>query len=232
MYCYTILVGLSCAILLHLVNGNFHPSTQEELSTDISPLLARFSELEATNVETQKQLLQLQKEILILRRENDLKSSELVKINQHLQLMTQSYPGHRFLTEDICHYVNEKCTTKIREDRQTAHAIAFSAYIDHLGGNNHNGNTLLYNKVLGNYGTGYDTNTGIFTAPETGIYGFLWVTQVHHGSWCSTRILRNGFILSMTSSYAKATSTSLTESGSGTGFLITYLVRGTQYLSR
>ena len=117
MYCYTILVGLSCAILLHLVNGNFHPSTQEELSTDISPLLARFSELEATNVETQKQLLQLQKEILILRRENDLKSSELVKINQHLQLMTQSYPGHRFLTEDICHFVNEKCTTKIREGK-------------------------------------------------------------------------------------------------------------------
>lgn len=111
-------------------------------------------------------------------------------------------------------------------DRQTTHTIAFSAYIDHLGGTNHVGNTLLYNKVLGNYGTGYDTNTGIFTAPETGIYAFLWVTQVHHGSWCSTRILRNGFILSMTSSYAKAASTSLTENGSGTGFLITYMNQG------
>jgi hypothetical protein len=91
------------------------------------------------------------------------------------------------------------------------------------GGNFHDGKKLIYNQVLGNYGNGYNTSDGVFTAPSTGLYAFLWITQVRHDSWCSTRMLRNGYIMSVTSSNAKATSSSGNESGSGTGFLITYM---------
>lgn len=104
--------------------------------------------------------------------------------------------------------------------------IVFSVYIEYLGGNNYVGNTFFYNKVLGNYGNGYDINIGIFIVFEIGIYVFFWVIQVYYGSWCSIRMLRNGFIFSMIVFYVKVVSISLIESGFGTGFFIIYMNQG------
>ncbi|XP_061167016.1 uncharacterized protein LOC133175896 [Saccostrea echinata] len=205
---------------------DFNDVIEEEIRKQISPLWAKYSDMEAKNLENQKTIGELQKQILDLKQENDLKTSELYKTSQWLhQLMTTTWEGNES-SLDICRYITHQCPSKPRQDRQTSHYVAFSAYIDNLGGNNHVGNTLLYNNVLGNYGNAYNSSSGIFTAPTDGIYAFLWVTAVRHDSWCSTRMLKNGFILSMTSSNAKATGSNSIESGSGTGFLITYMNHG------
>ncbi|XP_052802965.1 complement C1q subcomponent subunit B-like [Mya arenaria] len=69
--------------------------------------------------------------------------------------------------------------------RQGFGGIAFSAYLDHdvtLGQHQ----TLKFNKVLVNDGTGYSPNTGAFTCPEGGTYMFTFVIgqrDANHYMW-------------------------------------------------
>ncbi|XP_062602454.1 uncharacterized protein LOC134264171 [Saccostrea cucullata] len=215
-----------CCVNISVSQMDYNAAIEEEVSKQVSPLWTKYFEMEAKNVENQKTISDLQKEILALKKENKFKTSEIYKLNQWFKHQMTTTRERKLPSQDVCHYVTEHCPSKSRQDRQTSHYVAFSAYIDNLGGNNHVGNKLLYNNVLGNYGNGYNSSSGIFTAPSDGIYAFLWVTAVRHDNWCSTRMLKNGFILSMTSSSAKATGSNSIESGSGTGFLITYMNQG------
>ena len=52
--------------------------------------------------------------------------------------------------------------------------------------------TMVFDKVITSYGGGYDSSTGVFTAPKDGDYYFYWQVTVHGGNFCDTFLKRNG----------------------------------------
>ena len=58
--------------------------------------------------------------------------------------------------------------------------IAFSAYLDHDVTFVATGETVKCNATLLNDGGAYDTQTGIFTAPKTGVYFFYYAIHAFH----------------------------------------------------
>ncbi|KAL4235193.1 hypothetical protein ACF0H5_006831 [Mactra antiquata] len=69
---------------------------------------------------------------------------------------------------------NNECLTLDKAKRQVPEVVAFSAYLDHVVRNLAKNQGIVYNQVLYNRAGGYDSTTGIFTAPTTGIYLFSW----------------------------------------------------------
>ena len=65
--------------------------------------------------------------------------------------------------------------------RQVSENIAFCAYLDHNVYHMGIGHVIKYNKALLNDGSGYNTHTGIFTAPLTGVYLFTFSFDSHAG---------------------------------------------------
>ena len=54
----------------------------------------------------------------------------------------------------------------------TAPYVAFSAYLDHTLTNVGQHETIIFNQVVLNEAEAYDTNSGIFTCPQDGVYLF------------------------------------------------------------
>ncbi|VDI31534.1 Hypothetical predicted protein [Mytilus galloprovincialis] len=57
--------------------------------------------------------------------------------------------------------------------------VAFSSYISEDSANSQsasmvNRDIIIFDRTEGNYGVGYSTRTGKFTAPSSGVYGFTW----------------------------------------------------------
>lgn len=52
--------------------------------------------------------------------------------------------------------------------------VAFSAYLDHNVEHAGEGQTIKFNQILINDGNGYNRYTGVFTAPESGVYFFTF----------------------------------------------------------
>ena len=48
--------------------------------------------------------------------------------------------------------------------------VAFSAYLDHTLSNLQKNQVIVFNRILLNEGEGYDTTSGVFTCPRTGVY--------------------------------------------------------------
>ncbi|XP_063411322.1 uncharacterized protein LOC134694250 [Mytilus trossulus] len=75
--------------------------------------------------------------------------------------------------------------------------VAFYAYMSNPENNPSVHLTLIYDVSVTNVGNGYNHVTGIFTAPTSGVYVFIWVTRVLSGEH-STQLMINN--LSMESS--------------------------------
>ncbi|BFZ19649.1 hypothetical protein BsWGS_22688 [Bradybaena similaris] len=65
------------------------------------------------------------------------------------------------------------------------------------------GQTVRYNNTITNIGNGYDTNTGIFTAPLAGLYGFQLsvLTQKSSEAWLEL-FVNEKYIISVNSKLA------------------------------
>ena len=48
--------------------------------------------------------------------------------------------------------------------------MAFSAYLDHTLKNIQRNQIIVFNRIMLNEGEGYDTTSGVFTCPHTGVY--------------------------------------------------------------
>ena len=72
----------------------------------------------------------------------------------------------------------------------TAEGIAFSAYLDHRVYHLKNMSTIKCNQVILNDGNHYNTFTGIFTVPETGVYLLTFSFGVQHiDDWTEVRLV-------------------------------------------
>lgn len=75
--------------------------------------------------------------------------------------------------------------------------------------------TLIYDTVKINLGQGYHHDDGIFIAPRSGIYGFVWTLAVSSSGWVSTEIAINS------QKYGRASADGDDGShGYGTGFVV------------
>ncbi|XP_050986436.1 complement C1q-like protein 2, partial [Labeo rohita] len=77
-----------------------------------------------------------------------------------------------------------------------AKKVAFSVGLLESGTGNtgpiRTGQTLVYKKVFSNIGGGYDSNTGVFTAPVKGAYYFKFYGHCHGGTTMAVSLLKNG----------------------------------------
>ncbi|KAM9501645.1 cerebellin-1-like [Clarias gariepinus] len=74
--------------------------------------------------------------------------------------------------------------------------VAFSASLlasgeGHTGPYNSVLSPLIYKKVFTNAGNGYDSNTGIFTAPVKGVYYFRFYAHCHGGLKMAVSLFKN-----------------------------------------
>ncbi|XP_060600013.1 uncharacterized protein LOC132753552 [Ruditapes philippinarum] len=58
--------------------------------------------------------------------------------------------------------------------------VAFTAYLDHPLGGLNPWTTIKFNRIITNHGNGYNTFTGIFTAPVSGIYYITYTIECDH----------------------------------------------------
>jgi len=54
------------------------------------------------------------------------------------------------------------------------------------------GTTLKFDHIGNNYGNGYDSSTGVFTCPTSGLYLFLIYVMPYEGSKVSVSLMYNG----------------------------------------
>ncbi|XP_036452567.1 collagen alpha-1(VIII) chain-like [Colossoma macropomum] len=80
----------------------------------------------------------------------------------------------------------------IKEARQVAFSASLSA-----SGSGHTGpfssveSALIYRKVSANFGNGYNSETGIFTAPLKGVYYFRFYAHCHTGNKMAVSLYKN-----------------------------------------
>lgn len=129
MHCVLTLFILSCVGTFFLVHGNINSEIADEIQRHISPILAKYSKLETINLENQKKIIELQNEILILKQENNLKTSDFLEVTQQLQKLSQAKLAPNHLSGDICQYVDEQCPRKSREGRCHLHSLLFFKFL-------------------------------------------------------------------------------------------------------
>ncbi|CAC5416409.1 C1QL [Mytilus coruscus] len=80
--------------------------------------------------------------------------------------------------------------------------VAFYAYMSCPENNPSAHLTLIYDVSVTNVGNGYNHVTGIFTAPTSGVYVFVWVTRVAYGEH-PTQLMINNAVYGVTFLRAK-----------------------------
>lgn len=120
---------LNCVGTFFWVHGNIHSEIADEIQRHVSPILAKYSELETINLENQRKIVELQNEVLILKQENDFKTSDLLEVTQQLQKLSQAKLAPNHLSGDICQYLDEQCPRKSREGTCHLHFLLFFKFL-------------------------------------------------------------------------------------------------------
>ncbi|VDH94637.1 Hypothetical predicted protein [Mytilus galloprovincialis] len=84
-------------------------------------------------------------------------------------------------TADGQYDVTVKYRGKRRTESPKSTVIAFYAFMSKKITNPGVGRRLVFDVVKTNQGSGYNSHTGVFTCPKTGIYVFVWVIRLGSG---------------------------------------------------
>ncbi|XP_052095441.1 adiponectin-like [Mytilus californianus] len=97
--------------------------------------------------------------------------------------------------------------------------IAFHAYISKhvIPGA---GRRLVFDVTKTNQGSGYNSHTGVFTCPKSGMYVFVWVIRIYSGEH-STELMINNSVYGSTFLRAKSG-----DDGSVSGTVVAYVSKG------
>uniref|UniRef100_A0A3B4CI22 C1q domain-containing protein n=1 Tax=Pygocentrus nattereri TaxID=42514 RepID=A0A3B4CI22_PYGNA len=108
---------------------------------------------------------------------------KLKNMEERLRTLEETVQNQRVLVEQL---------QKENEDRKVAFSASLLAF-----GSGYTGpfssvtSPLIYKKVVTNYGNGYDSNTGIFTAPLKGVYYFRFYAHCHTGNQMAVSLYKN-----------------------------------------
>ncbi|VDI31532.1 Hypothetical predicted protein [Mytilus galloprovincialis] len=120
--------------------------------------------------------------------------------------------------------------------------VAFSSYITEASANSQSasmtdGAIIKFDRTEANYGAGYSTSTGKFTAPSSGVYGFTWTFCVdsrttdggalNYGEY-GTELMRGNSVIGVLHT---DTETKLDDACT-TGFVIKYVSEGMEVYVR
>ncbi|VDI06004.1 Hypothetical predicted protein [Mytilus galloprovincialis] len=120
--------------------------------------------------------------------------------------------------------------------------VAFSSYISEDSANSQsasmvNRDIIIFDRTEGNYGVGYSTRTGKFTAPSSGVYGFTWTFCVdsrttdggplNYGEYGTQLMAGNSLIAVL-----HTDTETLYDDACSTGFIIKYVSEGTEVYVR
>lgn len=97
-----------------------------------------------------------------------------------------------YKSDNCCYECYQKNTA------ETSRKIAFSVNFHKSSQRLNNSNQIVvFKNVLVNHGSGYNTNTGIFTTPHAGTYAFFVSVQVPPNERLSTYLTLNGKLASV-----------------------------------
>ncbi|XP_062587145.1 uncharacterized protein LOC134248772 isoform X2 [Saccostrea cucullata] len=109
-------------------------------------------------------------------------------VNRSLEIMeNELISRHKQLSENVS---NLEMIHRDKQDTSVNRAVAFDASL--TANRNTFTGRVVFGKVALNAGNGYDGSTGIFTAPQTGIYVFEWTTVVWAGKVSFTLLNAGG----------------------------------------
>ncbi|KAL7876681.1 hypothetical protein AOLI_G00116440 [Acnodon oligacanthus] len=130
--------------------------------------------------------------------------AKLKNMEERLRTMEETMQNQRVLVEQLqkengalktmveTTQANQELLQSANEERK----VAFSASLL-ASGSGYNGPfsrvtfPLIYKKVVTNYGNGYDSDTGIFTAPLKGVYYFRFYAHCHSGNKMAVSLYKN-----------------------------------------
>ncbi|XP_062587144.1 multimerin-2-like isoform X1 [Saccostrea cucullata] len=111
-----------------------------------------------------------------------------VNVNRSLEIMdNELISRHKQLLQNVS---NLEMIHRGKQDTSVNRAVAFDASL--TANRNTFTGRVVFGKVALNAGNGYDGSTGIFTAPQTGIYVFEWTTVVWAGKVSFTLLNAGG----------------------------------------
>lgn len=84
--------------------------------------------------------------------------------------------------------------------------IAFSAYISVRQTNAGIDQTIKFDTIVTNIGNHYSNYSGIFSAPQHGVYVFTWTSHCLGGSYLLTKLVVNGRFVGSTDTDARGAS--------------------------
>ena len=90
-----------------------------------------------------------------------------------------------------------KYISNISEKQVVAFDVRLVSNVNNLATNGR----VIFGTVDLNEGKGYDSSTGIFTAPTEGIHVFDWTTLTQQGKYANTSLVVNGKFKSWNSCY-------------------------------
>ncbi|XP_052074075.1 collagen alpha-1(X) chain-like [Mytilus californianus] len=135
---------------------------------------------------------QMEKRLEILEKvilhQNRLNAEQQIQLNRQQSVIKELQTEISRMNVEI-----SDCTSmKVQKRQQSSTEVAFSTQLTkHLAGLGHH-SAVIFDKVILDTTSSYNTGDGVFTVPMTGIYVFTWTASVGNGNWETTELVVNG----------------------------------------
>ncbi|XP_062619515.1 heavy metal-binding protein HIP-like [Saccostrea cucullata] len=111
-------------------------------------------------------------------------------IKETPQQIVTKYKNYRTICTGLG-YQNLSCKADIKGKRSIAFQSSLTNKLENMG----NQQTVIFDRVTLNEGNGYDKKTGIFTAPEEGVYTFSWAMMSKRDKYFISEIVHDGNLI-------------------------------------
>ncbi|XP_062599641.1 cerebellin-2-like [Saccostrea cucullata] len=111
-------------------------------------------------------------------------------IKETPQQIVTKYNNYRTICTGLG-YQNLSCKDGIKGKRSIAFQASLTKTLENMGSQQ----TVIFDKVTLNEGNGYDKKTGVFTAPEDGVYTFSWTIMSAGSTYFVSELVHGGKLI-------------------------------------